>query len=45
MGVNVYSALSVHESAYCKYEEGNVGALASFVDVEPPDVIVVIEVV
>ena len=44
MCVNMYRALSVHESAKRKDKEGNVGALAPFVNVEPPDVAVVVDV-
>ena len=44
MGVNVYCALAVHESAKRKDEEGNVGALAPFVNVEPSDMAVVVDV-
>ena len=42
--MNVYCALAVHESAKCKDEEGNVGALAPFVNVEPSDMAVVVDV-
>ena len=45
MGVNMYGALAMHESAKCKDEEGNVGALATFVNVKPSDVAVVVDVV
>ena len=41
----MYGALAMHESAKCKDEEGNVGALATFVNVKPSDVIVVVDVV
>ena len=44
MGVNMYGALAMHESAKCKDEEGNVGALATFVNVEPSDMAVVVDV-
>ena len=37
--------LPMHERSECEDEKGNVGALASFVDVEPPDVMVVVDVV
>ena len=45
MGVNMYGALAVHESAKCKNEESSVGALATFVNVKPSDVAVVVDVV
>ena len=45
MSVNVYGAMTVHEGTECEDEEGNVGALATFVDVKPSDVIVVVDVV
>ena len=45
MSVNMYGALAMHESAKCKDEEGNVGALATFVNVKPSDVAVVVDVV
>ena len=44
MGVNMYGALAMHESAKCKDEEGNVGALATFVNVKPSDVTMVVDV-
>ena len=44
MGVNVYCASSVHEKAKCKDKEGNVGTLAPFVNVEPSDLAVVVDV-
>ena len=44
VGVNLYCALAVHESAKCKDEEGNVGALATFVNVKPSDVRVVVNI-
>ena len=45
MGVNVSCALAVHESAKCKDEEGNVGALATLVNVQTSDAIVIVDVV
>ena len=44
MCVNMYCALSMHESAKRKDKEGNVGAFAPFVNVKPPDVAVVVDV-
>ena len=41
----MYGALSMHERSECEDEESNVGALASFVNVKSPDVIVVVDVV
>ncbi len=45
MCVNMYCALSVHESAKRKDKEGDVGAFASFIDVKPSDVGVVVDIV
>ena len=44
MGVDMYSALSMHEVSERKSKEGNVGAFAPLVDVESPDVTVVVDV-
>ena len=44
MCVNMYCALSMHESAKRKDKEGNIGAFAPFVDVKSPDVTVVVDV-
>ena len=44
MSVNVYGAWPMHERPECE-DKGNVGAPATFVDVKPPDVIVVVDVV
>ena len=44
MGVDMYSALSMHEVSERKNKEGNVGAFAPVVDVESPDVTVVVDV-
>ena len=41
----MYGALTMHESAKCKDEEGNVGALATFANVKPSDVAVVVDMV
>ena len=41
----MYCALPMHERPECEDEKGNVGAPATFVDVKPPDVIVVVDVV
>ena len=45
MSVNVYSTLPIHERPECEDEKGNVGAAAAFVDVESPDMILVVDVV
>ena len=44
MGVDMYSALSMHEVSERKNKEGNVGAFAPFVDVKSSDVTVVVDV-
>ena len=41
----MYGTLSTQEGAECEDEKGNVGALATFVDAKPSDVIVVVDVV
>ena len=45
MGVNMYGALSVHESPECEDEEGNVGTLTTLVNVESSNVSGVVDVV
>ena len=45
MCVDVTCALSVHEVTERKNKESNVGTFASFVDVKPSDVIVIVDVV
>ena len=42
--MNMYCALSMHESTKRKYKEGNVGAFAPFVNVKSSDVAVVVDV-
>ena len=45
MSVNMYSALPMHERSKREDEQSDVGAFATFVNVQPPDVVVVIDVV
>ena len=43
--MHMYIALSVHEGSECENEEGNVGTLTTFVNVESSNVSVVVDVV
>ena len=45
MSVNMYSALPMHERSKREDEQSDVGAFATFVNVQPPDVVVVVDVV
>ena len=42
--VNMNGALPVHKGAERKYKEGNVSAATTFINVEPSDVFVVVDV-
>ena len=44
MSVYVYGTVTSHESAESESEEGDVGALATFIDVYPSDVFMVVNV-
>ena len=43
--MNMYGTLSMQKGAERENKESNISALAAFVDVEPSDVIVVVDVV
>ena len=45
MNVNMYSVLPMHERSKREDEQSDVGACATFVNVQPPDVVVVVDVV
>ena len=45
MSVNMYSALPMHERSKREDEESDVGTFATFINVQPPDVVVIVDVV